>query len=176
MSEPNRIEQANIRGALKVVEKFRGAVEAGDGDALLSAIQCLVSSRAPFPLWLAAATFQAIDKYKTHAAATLDEAFGVERPRRYRQAKARELETTARNAIADIVSLRMLGLPVSGDMFEAVGGLHAAGKTKVSEWYYGDPAYVRQIEKIYGWTGPQMRDELERVAESLGYRASQFRD
>lgn len=153
------------------VERHRQGVEDGDGEALLAAIYSIATSGgAGFPIWLARVTRQAIDKYREHDAATLDEAFGVKRPSHYRQAKARELKSTAKAAIADIVALQMLGLPTDGNLFEAVGTLYGAGKTKVSEWYYGDDPEVRKMGKIYALVGVRFTPELLEVARSLGYR------
>lgn len=154
------------------VEHYREAVEAGDGDALLASIVRIASSGgAGFPSWLARATWQAIERYRDHEVATLDEAFGIARPRHYRRAKTHELQSTAKQAVADIVALRMLGLPVDSNLFEAVGALYGAGKTKVSEWYYGDAPEVRKMEKIYTWIGPRLTPGLLEVARLLGYRA-----
>lgn len=152
------------------VEHYREAVEAGDGDALLASIALIASSGgAGFPRWLAGATLHAIQRYRDHEAATLDEAFHVSRPPRYRRAKARELATTAHDAIADIVALHLLGLPIDGNLFEAVGTLYGAGKTKVSEWYYDNKAKAREIEKVYNLVGVQFGPELMELARTLGH-------
>lgn len=118
------------------IERRRAAIERGDGDALLDALLVLCISEAPMPNWLTFKVAAAIRRYTHHECATLDEAFGITRPKNYQRRVARERRQNAFLLYSDVVELHSAGVPIDNQLLELVGEQHGVGRTKAWEWYH----------------------------------------
>jgi|GEM_PF-5839683 len=77
-----------------------------------------------------------VKSYLEHEVATLDEAFQVHRPKRYRRAAERKRYLKRFNVRADAHRLIRAGAPTDKRLFEFVGDLHGLGATLAEEYYY----------------------------------------
>lgn len=120
----------------EAIERYRETAQAGDGRALLAALESACVGRCEMPDWLQQAIVTAIRRYTHHQAHTLDEAFNVKRPNGYRRKASRDRATTGFLVWFDVSELVSAGAVVDEALFEAVGSLHGVGKTTAAKWYY----------------------------------------
>ena len=118
------------------IESKRAAIDTGDGDALLSAIESVALSNMAMPDWLARKVVQAIRKYTHHKASTLDAAFNIRRPGGYKRPAQQDRWDRAGLVVSEVIAMRRSGEAVDDLMFEQVGSKHGIKKTKAKDWYY----------------------------------------
>ncbi|MEG3791076.1 hypothetical protein V1318_13180 [Lysobacter sp. CCNWLW3] len=133
----------NLR--VDMLERMRDRVESHDkagniiinGDALLEAISTAATLALPMPVWLASAVTGAIAAYKNYDVRTLDEAFGVERPKGKRQDAERKERASAIYVIAEVLRLHHVQkVPISVEIFEIAGETCGVKKTTAENWFY----------------------------------------
>lgn len=79
---------------------------------------------------------KAFTRYLEHEVTTLEEAFDVRRPKRYRRAEARKRFERMISLVIDGRTLRHHGAKVDVALFELLAKMHGVGKDKATEWYY----------------------------------------
>lgn len=121
---------------LEMLERHKAGVEAGDGHAVLEALALAASLNLPMPVWLSSAVTSAVATYQNHDAKTLDEAFGVSRPKGQQKHAVRSEGRNAMFVIAEVLRLHARGVPIGPGIFERAGETCAVGKTTAQEWYY----------------------------------------
>lgn len=90
-----------------------------------------------FPYDLARQLDEVLTAYVNHEVSSLDEAFGVKRPKGYRQRYMEQLQHGKGASIwDDIVTLHAHGLPLDEYIFGKVGELHGTGSTYAKKAYY----------------------------------------
>lgn len=119
-----------------MLERFREQVERGDGDALLEALSTAATLGMAMPLWLASAITGAVASYRNADARTLDEAFGVKRPKGQRQDAIQSEGRKAIYVIAEVLRLHAQGIPIDAGIFEVAGATCDVGKTTAQDWFY----------------------------------------
>lgn len=123
-----------LRG--EMLDRLRIDVESGSGEALLEAISLAATLHLPMPTWLAGATTSAIASYRNWNARTLDEAFGVQRPKGQRQDAVLSENANALYVIAEVFRLRAQGEPIDAGTFEKAGRTCGVEKTTAEKWFY----------------------------------------
>ena len=139
------------------VDSLLEAVQGGDRSALLDAMLSVVASREPWPEWLSDEVAAAIYRYRYHHARTLDEAFGIARPRGYSQEANSKRWYIGLNVMWDTRFLIEAGAVVDEALFEAVGTVNRIGKTSASKYYYW---HTRNHQLPAPERGSRHRDEL----------------
>jgi hypothetical protein len=87
-----------------------------------------------FPAWLAIALRKHLVRYTAFDVRTLDDAFGLSRKSVNLAAKKRELEKF--DLVTGEVYLRAeAGVPIDGELFEAIATRHNTNRQLVSEWW-----------------------------------------
>lgn len=109
--------------------------QAGVSHAPLCAIQEAISYGIPLPLWAANAVSDAIQAWSSAAVKTLDEAFGVRRPKNWDQTAARNRHMRA-DAVVDQVDQLRRTKPLAEELFEEVGEQFNVNPATVKRWYY----------------------------------------
>lgn len=121
---------------LQVEERrLRAKVEAGDGMALLEAIESACLSGQPLPDWLAGRLVDSIHSYIDHRFRTLDEAFNVSRPKGYHIKAARKKSDLAWRIWAEVRARTLPGDNVTRIIIAEVGEEHGVGGTLAAEYY-----------------------------------------
>jgi hypothetical protein len=115
------------------IEDCRRSAEAGDGEALLRAMLDACLSGQAMPDWLANEVAGAIRRYTHMHVKTLDEAFRVP-PRTHFISESRR-RRNGKRIFFDICLLRSAGVPITQDLFHAVGELHGLGRNVAQECY-----------------------------------------
>ncbi len=147
----NRHHEDAMRAlAEAALERARGSVEQGVTGSLLDALNLMFLYDLAMPAWLRAALGEAIGRYTRHAAATLDDAFGVERPSGYRQPAAERCAQLGPRVARDVQDMILAGAVVDDGLFEAVGDLHGVGKSTVKKWYYASVVYAIEGQCVIG--------------------------
>lgn len=128
---------------MEILERLRERVvardEAGnftDGDAVLEAVMTAATLVLPMPDWLAGRVTQAISSYRNYEVKTLDQAFGVQRPKGKRIHAEFNERQNAIYVIAEVLYLQAQGKPTDAGIFEAAGATCKVGKTTAEEWFY----------------------------------------
>ena len=117
------------------LEKFRRDYEKGDRTALLRALDLWLSSFRGPPAWIANAFFEAITKWLSYQAPTLDAAFGVRRTTKQNKAR-REREAMRFRVMVRIAQLAQRGHPIDGKLFADVGEEINRSASYVSRIHY----------------------------------------
>lgn len=151
------------------IARYRAAAQAGDGRALLAALEAACVGRCEMPDWLQQAIVSAIRRYTHHQAHTLDDAFNVKRPGGYRRKASRDRATTGFLVWADVAELVSAGAVVDEALFEAVGALHNVGKTTAAKWYY---TYLERLPPHHlPRTIEALPDRLAALRDVIGWKA-----
>ena len=150
------------------LEALRPAVEAGSRDSLLKALELVSHPGMVMPAWLGDRLGAALHAYLHHAARTLDEAFGVRRPKGYHVRANRERWSKAPLIVHDALKLQARGVALGEQMFDALGALHGTGKTRAAEYFY----HHKNGGTVTYWVadrnqGGVMRPELAALAAEL---------
>lgn len=131
------------KSRMEILERMRDRVtardEAGnftDGDALLEALITAASLGLPMPQWLAGRVAQAVSSYRNYEVKTLDEAFGVQRPKGKRLDAEQSERQNALYVVAETLRLHAEGEPISANLFEMAGASCGIGKTTAEAWFY----------------------------------------
>lgn len=119
-----------------ILEQFRRTVEDGDANAVLDAVSTAATLHLPMPPWLSTVVTGAIADYKNHDTKTLDEAFGLQRPKGQRQDAVQSELRNALYVIAEVLRLHANGQPVDGQIFEEAGATCGVKKTTAETWFY----------------------------------------
>lgn len=128
-----------------LIETCRVAYESGERARLLLALRLCLSMRAVAPAWVINGFHLATARWFSGEADTLDEAFGVVRPKNFNRAaylKRRKLEKQVYRAV---VAAKQRGESITDELFEEIGRPLGLGKTLVKE-YYTD---VREFAAFY---------------------------
>jgi hypothetical protein len=102
------------RGLVQCHERF----DRGDNTAVLDALLIMA---ATFPAWLHTKVISALMAYRQCTVRTLDEAFGVKRPKGQHHESARDREVLRPQIIFDVYSRHAKGAPLDQAIFEEVG-------------------------------------------------------
>lgn len=128
---------------VEILERLRDRVtardEAGnytDGDAVLEAVMTAAMLGLPMPRWLAGRVAHAISAYQNYDVKTLDEAFGVMRPKGKRLDAEQSERQNAIYVIAEVLRLHASGQPIDAGLFELAGASCGVGKTTAESWFY----------------------------------------
>jgi hypothetical protein len=103
---------------LEAIEGERERIEAGDGDALLTALLDVCLSGAPMPYWLSVSVASAVRRYTHMHVKTLDEAFGVKK--RVGFAKLSKRRRYGLRIYLEVCALHSVGVPISKDLYKAI--------------------------------------------------------
>jgi hypothetical protein len=115
------------------IDRRRQQFEAGEGWALLDAIDLCGHTGTPLPPWVQQGFAERYRRWLQYDAGSLDEAFSVKRKQNKRQAKVERLKS--RVAIR-VLKLHRNGVPLDEALFDTVGrDLEIAGGT-VRKIYY----------------------------------------
>ena len=118
---------------------------AGEAEALLDALELCAAYRVPLPEWAANEFLERFYAWAEFRTATLDEAFGVARPKGT-QLKARRLREALRfYVLREVRRLRNEGMPMSDEIFETVAAAVGISKKRASKIYYETPKYRREM-------------------------------
>ncbi|MEW6415962.1 MAG: hypothetical protein AB1482_11980 [Pseudomonadota bacterium] len=115
----------------------------GNGIVLFETMRRCYQYGKPIPVDVWGAFLSSIEKYHTGAARTLDEAFGVSRPKNWSQpaAQSRSRKTMAGVSIAGSVYLAVVhrhlndSRAIDNELFEEVGALHAVSASTARNMY-----------------------------------------
>ena len=150
-------------------EELRPLVESGDAGALLHALYFASHDDVPMPDWLGARLGRALNAYNGHEARTLDDAFGISRPKGYHARANRERWLKGPLIVSDAMTLHASGVPLGVAMFDALGDLHGISKTRASEYFYFHKnkltSTYRLAEHIAGHL--EIRPDLAQILASL---------
>ena len=103
---------------LQSIEAERARIEAGDGDALLSALLDVCMSNEPMPTWLTFHVAKAIRRYTHMHVRTLDEAFKVrKRPGFTKLSKRRRYGL---RIYFEVCALHSVGVSISNELYKAI--------------------------------------------------------
>ncbi|MDR7070526.1 hypothetical protein J2X02_003391 [Pseudoxanthomonas japonensis] len=151
---------ADVRAAAcaRALEMQKRKVEAGDAEALLWAIHYVIEGGTTFPQWLGTSVNEAIIGYITHEHSSLDESFGVMRPRGYRRGAENKQAKCADNSNWIVIQLSKHGYPIDDQLFEVVGERFGVKKTTAKKWYYG--AKKSNDSVLYAFEQGERLDEL----------------
>lgn len=144
-----------------VVEQRRKQFEAGQDWALLDAVNFCARERMAMPVWLVNAFCDRYMKWYLFKVRTLDEAFGVERPKRARIKDRARHEWLKPRVVLEVMRLREDNVPFGDGMFERVGEKLGVGKTQASDAYYDS---ANQWRTLFERSGNHWRKLLERIA------------
>jgi hypothetical protein len=117
------------------LEAYRRRYERGDGEALLRALDVCLSCFRGSPDWVADAFFRAMSDWLAYRAATLDEAFGVQRKGEH-IAQRRQREELRPEIMLEIARLAQQGKPMDDRTFARVGAQIGKSPSYVSALYY----------------------------------------
>lgn len=119
------------------VEGLRLRYERGDGAALLTAVKnCLAFDDLKTPGWVAQAFSEGINRYTCFKAKTVDEAFGIKRPKNFRLHTARRDFERRLPVYKRCGELIEAGQGVSNALFDKVAKEQGLNRRQVSEYYY----------------------------------------
>jgi hypothetical protein len=105
--------------ANRALELCHERYDHGDKGALLDAVEILLNGGSP--PWVREAFAAAWSNYRQYEAVTLDEAFGVERPKGSHPKRARERETLRPQIMLRVYELHRQGAPLDLRTFAQVG-------------------------------------------------------
>ena len=100
------------------IESQHERIEAGDGDALLSALLDVCLSDAPMPHWLSVHVASAVRRYTHMHVKTLDEAFGVKK--RVGFARLSKRRRYGMRIYFEVCALHSVGVAISKDLYKAI--------------------------------------------------------
>jgi hypothetical protein len=133
--------------AAPLLAKHRRRFRAGEAEALLDALELCAAYRVPLPEWAANEFLNRFYAWAEFRTATLDEAFGVARPKGT-HLKARRLREALRFDILQEVSrLRSEKMPLSDEIFEKVARLVGTSYKRTRKIYYETPKSMREMPK-----------------------------
>ena len=119
----------------------------GDDSALLEVAEWAMYRDELVPDAAARAFGHARAKWETAHTRTLDEAFGLERPKGWRQHDARRWG----KAGAVYLEVKRInereGVPIGPDLFERAGAAYAVSRTTASEMYYSVKKHLEQTSE-----------------------------
>jgi hypothetical protein len=110
-------------------------LERGDRAALVRVVALCAERRQVIPDWAALALVTAIRKWDQAEARTMDEALGVERPRRWHQDAARRQAVLQPAVIDALQGLSAAGVSLTEDTFEQVAERFQIGATLVKRYW-----------------------------------------
>lgn len=113
-----------------------------DGMILFEAMRRCVQYGKPFPDRVWSPFMAALESYKNAEARTLDEAFGVRRPKGWSQSAARARArknkigmSTAAAVYLSVVHRHLQGRPIAQELFDEVGDKHAISGSTARNYY-----------------------------------------
>lgn len=117
------------------IESLKGRIVAGDGDALLMALEDVCLSDNPMPYWLSVEVASSIRRYTHMECKSLDEAFRLKK--RVGFAKLSKRRRYGLKIYLEVCALHSVGVPISKDLYEAIAGLYSDFKDRkiVEECY-----------------------------------------
>ena len=127
--------------------RWRTAHEAGDKAAPIVAVKLAWYFRVPVPDWALQAIAEGFRKWTAGETRTIDEALGVERPKRWRVSKGPPIAS----GVYMEAKKRMPGEPYSEELFAEVAEHWGIGATTASEMYRG---YKRELD---AWRGTEVK-------------------
>ena len=152
---------------LGFIELHKADIEAGDGEALLSALWDSCCSGVAMPYWLSVHVVQALRRYREMHARTLDEAFGLKKregfTKRSKRARYR------RKIYMEVCALHSVGVPISKELYKAVAELYPDFKDgKIVEEVYSSE-FKRLGRRISNTNGlpERLPEYLKPVYESM---------
>jgi hypothetical protein len=122
-----------------IEKKLRPQIKAGDGAALLLAIDYCARSGMAMPEWLGLAFPQRYDNWRKFRAKTLDVAFGVTRKKRIRIEQQRVHEELKPHVVYWVRQLQRRGASIDDGLFERVGKKLKIKGALAKRVYYDDP-------------------------------------
>jgi hypothetical protein len=119
------------------LKKMRADYEGGKKLRLLAAAVRCGKTGVLLPDWIVDGLEEIHRRYTTCEVRTMDEAFGVERPKGFHAGAAHEEIVKSVGVFKRVVELRRGGCAVSDDFFAGVGQEFGVSATKARNWYYG---------------------------------------
>jgi hypothetical protein len=112
---------AHARCLQQSIDHYQRKFEAGDNLAWLQAVDACVIHGWPIPPWARLKFFLGMTEWLSYKAATLDEAWGLQRPSKQLRAGARRerLRSTILLRVAELHHLE--GKPLTREMFATIG-------------------------------------------------------
>jgi hypothetical protein len=131
------VDERWCEAAAQALARLKARHDAGDGRALFEALDLNTSIMVP---WIAEAYAKGWGRYLRHEAKTLDEAFGVERPKGQHFEAARKRERLRPQIILGVYALHAngKGMPLDGAIFETIGREAGISGREASE-IFGEP-------------------------------------
>ena len=118
---------------------------AGESVALLDVIEICATFRVPLPRWAADEFVKRFLSWADFSVPTLDEAFGVKRPKGMHLKARRHRELLRYGILREVDRLRKQGTPLDDGLFEEVANLIGGVSAKtVCKIYYETPKYWRK--------------------------------
>jgi hypothetical protein len=114
--------------------------------AILKAAVLCGKSRHPLPRWITEGLEEIHRRYSTFEVRTIDEAFGVARPKGFHVGKMNEVLTKSLRVYFHVEKLRMAGDRVKVEFFDNVGREFGISATKAKEYYY---AWRKKLGRMF---------------------------
>jgi hypothetical protein len=131
----------------QLVEQRRRQFDAGQGWALLDAIDLCARTAQPLPMWIVDAFGARYLDWLHYRAPTLDVAFDVVRPKRAKLRALARREAQRASVVHQVVDLHRAGAPLDERLFAQAGrALHLSGGA-VRSLFYEDAS--RALRKIF---------------------------
>lgn len=145
-----KLSETLKKGLDEVLEYLRRRYERGDKDVLLYAAHlCLAIDDLTSPLWVKAAFHEAFSKYQSCEAKRLEDAFGIHRPKNWRQDTAKQQYEKRWPIYKRCLELHEKeGRGISNDLFEDVAREFGTNRRQVSVYYYS--AKYRMTDSTLG--------------------------
>lgn len=129
-----------------MMDAYRASFDEGEKVSLLDALRLCAVHNLPLPSWVADGYAAGYAQWRHHSVATLDDAFGVVRPKgTHLRAKRKALELNFAVPVM-IMKFRAQGRSVDEALFEDVGKALGISSSTASKAYYAS-YYYRRLQK-----------------------------
>ena len=115
----------------------------GDNNALIKAIRHCGNEKLVMPEWVVDGFFKATNDIYGLKVKSLDEAFGMSWPKGKQFPAAKKAHEIGVSVYSRVRELSQ-SMPIDEFLFEMVGEEFNIGKTKVSEYYYSNKAWMKK--------------------------------
>lgn len=130
-----------------MMEVYRRSFEEGERISLLDALRLCAVHALPLPSWVADGYAAGYGLWRHHSVATLDDAFGVVRPKGTHLNRLRKTLELNLSVPAMVLRLKHQGRAVDEDLFREVGEALNISASSASKAYYNSPYYLRLQKK-----------------------------
>ena len=118
---------------------------AGEAEALLDALELCAAYRIPLQEWAANEFLKRFYPWAEFRTATLDDAFGVARPKGTHLKARRLRQALWFDILREVSRLQNEGMPLSDEIFERVAELVGTSTKRARKIYYEIPKFRREM-------------------------------